>query len=68
MIYIHSLGRGSRYYPERTALVPGGTRVTFRDLHGRVKAIAATLSRLGLGARDRLAVLLPNGPEYIELV
>src|ERR1700723_2222503 len=68
MIYIHSLGRGSRYYPERTALVLGGTRVTFRDLHGRVKAIAATLSRLGLGARDRLAVLLPNGPEHIELV
>jgi AMP-binding enzyme len=63
----HSVG-APVYFPERTALVLGGTRVTFRDLHGRVKAIAATLSRLGLGARDRLAVLLPNGPEYIELL
>src|ERR1700733_8766306 len=68
MIHVHSLGRASRYYPERTALVLGGTRVTFRDLHDRVARIAAALSRLGLGAGDRLAVLLPNGPEYIELV
>ena len=68
MIYIHSLARASRYYPERTALVLGGTRVTFRDLHDRVAGIAAALSKLGLGAGDRLAILLPNGPEYIELV
>src|ERR1700732_3750256 len=68
MIHVHSLGRASRYYPERTALVLGGTRVTFRDLQDRVARIAAALSRLGLGAGDRLAVLLPNGPEYIELV
>ena len=68
MIHVHSLGRASRYYPERTALVLGGTRVTFRELHDRVARIAAALSRLGLGAGDRLAVLLPNGPEYIELV
>src|ERR1700726_2573137 len=68
MIHVYSLGRASRYYPERTALVLGGTRVTFRELHDRVARIAAALSRLGLGAGDRLAVLLPNGPEYIELV
>ena len=68
MIYIHSLGRASRYYPERTALVLGEARVTFRDLHDRVAGIAAALSKLGLGVGDRLAILLPNGPEYIELV
>src|SRR6202162_6692677 len=68
MIHVHSLGRASRYYPERMALVLGGTRVTFRELHDRVARIAAARSRLGLGAGDRLAVLLPNGPEYIELV
>src|ERR1700726_3134418 len=68
MIHAHSLGRASRYYPERTALVLGGTRVTFRDLHNRVERVAAALSRRGLRTGDRLAVLLPNGPEYIELV
>src|SRR5258708_28544398 len=68
MIYIHSLSRASRYYSERVALAPDGTRITFRQLHHRVGDIAAALSRQGFGVGDRLAFLLPNGPEYIELV
>jgi len=68
MIYIHSVGRAARYYPERTALTPGGARITFRELHDRVAGIAAALSRQGFGLGDRLALLLPNGPEYIELI
>ena len=68
MIHMHSLGRAARYYPERTALAAGGTRSTFRELHDRVGRIAAALSRHGFGAGERLAILLPNEPEYIELV
>jgi len=68
MIYIHSLGRASRYYKGRTALVVDGTRLSFQGLHERVKSIASALVANGLAAGDRLALLLPNGPEYIELV
>ena len=68
MIHTHTLGRAARYYLERTALASGGTRATFRELHARVARIAAALSRHGFGAGDRLAILLPNAPEYIELV
>lgn len=68
MIYIHSLGRASRFYADRTALAPGGTRLTFRELHERVQGIAAALSKLGFRVGDRLGLLLPNGPEYIQLV
>jgi len=68
MIYIHSLGRGSRYYPERAALVVESATLSFRQLHERVKNIAAALAAHGFAAGDRLALLLPNGPEYIELV
>ena len=68
MIHIHSLGRAARYYPERSALSPGGTRLSFRQLHDRVKGVASALKRHGFSAGDRLAILLPNGPEYIELV
>jgi long-chain acyl-CoA synthetase len=68
MIYVHSLGRAVRYYGEQTALSIGGKRLTFRELHNRVERIAAALSRRGLRTGDRLAVLLPNGLEYIELV
>jgi acyl-CoA synthetase (AMP-forming)/AMP-acid ligase II len=42
--------------------------LTFRELHSRVERIAADLNRRGLRTGDRLAILLPNGPEYIELV
>jgi acyl-CoA synthetase (AMP-forming)/AMP-acid ligase II len=68
MIYVHSLGRAVRYYGEKTALSIGGKRLTFIELHHRVERIAAALSRRGLRTDDRLAVLLPHGPEYIELV
>jgi long-chain acyl-CoA synthetase len=68
VIHTHSLGRAFRYYPERAALAPCGIRLTFRQLHDRVAHIAAALSRLGCETGDRLALLLPNGPEYIELV
>jgi acyl-CoA synthetase (AMP-forming)/AMP-acid ligase II len=64
MIHTHSLGRASRYYPERAALAP----LTFRELHDRVGSIAAALSKHGFRTGDRLALLLPNGPEYVELV
>lgn len=68
MIYVHSLGRAARYYSGRTALAPGGTRLSFSELEDRVKGIAAALSAHGFNGGDRLALLLPNSPEYIELV
>ena len=68
MIYVHSVGRASRYYSGRTALVPGASPLSFSELEERVKGIAAALTALGFKARDRLALLLPNSPEYIELV
>src|SRR5258705_1019033 len=68
MIYVHSLGRAARYFPERTALAANGTRSTFRELHARVERIAAALTKHGFKAGDRLAILLPNEPDYIQLV
>jgi len=68
MMHTHSLERAARYYPERTALVSSGKRSTFRALRDRVGGIAAALHRQGFRAGDRLALLLPNEPEYIELV
>src|SRR3954468_15457680 len=68
MIYLHSLGRAAQYFPERTALAANGTRSTFRELDARVLRIAAALRKHGFKAGDRLALLLPNEPDYIELV
>ncbi len=68
MIHTHSLGRAARYYSERIALASNGKSSTFRELHDRVGRIAAALRRHGFHVGDRLAILLPNEPEYIELV
>jgi long-chain acyl-CoA synthetase len=68
MIYSHSMDRAARYYSERPALYVGGNRLTFRELHNRVRNVAAALTRRGFNAGDRLALLLPNGPEYLEWV
>src|SRR5258708_8370261 len=68
MIHTHSLGRAVRYYPERTAFASGEECSTFRELHDRVGRIAAGLTKRGFRKGDRLALLLPNEREYVELV
>ena len=68
MIYVHSLGRALQFYPGRTALLREGRLLSFRELHARVEGIAATLTSHGFGVGDRFALLLPNGPDYIELM
>ena len=68
MIHTHSLGRAARCYPEWPALADAGHHATFRELHERVGDIAALLRGHDFGVGDRLAVLLPNRAEYIELV
>jgi acyl-CoA synthetase (AMP-forming)/AMP-acid ligase II len=62
------MGRAIRFYPDQPALSLGKSTVTFSQLQDRVKRIATTLTQAGFARRDRLALLLPNGPEYIELV
>src|SRR5207245_10513718 len=61
-------GRAVRYFSDRMALVSNARRSTFRELHARVGRIAAALRKHGFKAGDRLAILLPNEPDYIELV
>src|SRR2546429_1415013 len=68
MIHIYSLGRAARYCPERMALVSNARRSTFRELDARVRRVAGALTRHGFKAGDRLALLLPNEADYIELV
>jgi acyl-CoA synthetase (AMP-forming)/AMP-acid ligase II len=68
MIYTHSVGRALQYFPQHTALLRDGQAITFLELDVRVRRIAAALRRRGLLSGDRLAFLMPNGPDHIELV
>jgi len=68
MIYTHSLGRALRYYPEKIAFASGERSYTFREVHDKVGRIAAALTKHGFKKGDRLALLLPNEPEFIAVV
>jgi long-chain acyl-CoA synthetase len=49
-------------------LLRDGQAVTFLELDVRVRRISAALQRRGLLSGERLALLMPNGADYIELV
>jgi len=65
MITSTPLGRGCRYFPEHTALASNETRSTFVNYTLASGGIAAALTKHGFKAGDRLAILLPNEPDYI---
>jgi acyl-CoA synthetase (AMP-forming)/AMP-acid ligase II len=44
-------------------LAPGRAPLTYRHLYRHVNDIGRTLRAMGIGGRDRVAVVLPNGPE-----
>jgi long-chain acyl-CoA synthetase len=51
--------------PNRLALVSGERRVTWAELDSRVEAVARGLSGTGLVTGDRVAILLPNGIDFV---
>ena len=53
--------------PDATALVDGGTRLTYSELAGRADALAGRLLDLGLVPGDRIVVQLPNRWEFAVL-
>lgn len=52
--------------PERPALVYGDRVVSWADFDGRSEALAGDLLAAGLTADSKLAVYVPNRPEYME--
>jgi long-chain acyl-CoA synthetase len=60
----HVLADASREHADRRALVHAGGEVTFRELERRARVAAARLRELGVAAGDRVALRLPNGPDF----
>jgi long-chain acyl-CoA synthetase len=51
--------------PKRPALVFFGRKITFAEVGRMVGRFAAALAGLGVKAGDRVAVILPNLPQYV---
>jgi long-chain acyl-CoA synthetase len=67
MLYGQTLGRAARLFPRQLAVVDGERRVTYGELAVRVERLARLLVSKGFAAGDRLAFLLPNCLEFVEL-
>jgi fatty-acyl-CoA synthase len=52
-------------HPERTALVANGRALTYGQLDTKATALAAALAELGIEANDRIAIVMPNWPEWV---
>lgn len=51
--------------PERVFLVHGDRRLTYRQVDAQARALAAALHQLGIEKGDRIALTLPNWPEFV---
>jgi fatty-acyl-CoA synthase len=52
---------------EREALVTSSARLSYEDLFQKAKDAAGALQALGVGKGDRVAILLPNGEQWLTL-
>ena len=55
----------AREHPDRAFLVFGDRRLTYQQVNARSSALAAALHELGIEPGDRIALDLPNWPEFV---
>ena len=63
---VHFLRRSAFMFPQKTAVVHGGRRYTYRELEERVHRLASGLREAGLRKGDRVAFICPNIPPLLE--
>ena len=61
------ISRYGNYYGDRTAVVFGDKRTSFREMSRRVNQLANALLDLGVKSDDRVALLANNCPQFIEV-
>jgi len=58
--------RARKLYPDRVAVINGGSRWTYAQFFDRCDRWSAVLQKLGIGSRDRVAYLSPNTHAQLE--
>ena len=60
------LRRAAKLYPDKTAIVDGERRFTYRQFQERVNQLAHALLALGVAKGDRVCILSPNSHFFLE--
>jgi long-chain acyl-CoA synthetase len=63
----YCLRRAARVYPNCVAIDLCDRQITYREFYQTVENTARKLSTLGATKGDRIAVLMQNSPEYLDL-
>jgi len=60
------LTRSALVYPDKTAVVHGEKRYSYREFSERIYRLASALLQKGIGEDDKVAFICPNIPEMLE--
>jgi len=59
--------RAAAVYPDRTAVIYGNIRRSWKETYGRCRRLASALVKRGIAEGDTVAVMLPNIPAMCEV-
>ncbi|MEQ8452454.1 MAG: acyl-CoA synthetase [Nitratireductor sp.] len=60
------LERAAMTFPDRTAIIHGAARTSYRDFFARSRRLASALAARGIGKGDTVSVMLSNTPAMLE--
>jgi fatty-acyl-CoA synthase len=60
------LKRSALVYPNKTAVIHGERKYSYRELYQRCLRLASALKARGIGKGDTVSVMAPNVPEMLE--
>jgi 3-(methylthio)propionyl---CoA ligase len=60
------LERAAAVFPDRTAIIHGKRRISYKDYYARARQLASALTKHGLGKGDTVSVMLANTPAMLE--
>jgi fatty-acyl-CoA synthase len=60
------VSRAASFFGDRTAVIHGGRRFTYREFYARARRLAHALTKAGIGRGDTVAILAPNVPAMLE--
>ena len=60
------LARAAAFFGDRTAIVHGGLRFTYRQFYARARQLAHALTKAGIRRGDTVAILAANTPAMLE--
>jgi fatty-acyl-CoA synthase len=63
---LSALERAARTFPQHTAIIHGGRRISYADFYTRCRRLASALAGRGIRKGDTVAAMLANTPAMLE--